>query len=96
MDIVFLLVPLSVVLVFAIAVMFWWSVHTGQFDDLERQGRTVVDDIDTPPSGAAASAAPAPVSGSSSASASAAGSGDRTPTASSSHPAGPGGRAPPG
>ena len=48
MDIVYLLVPLSVVLVFAIVVMFWWSVHNGQFDDIERHGRSVIDDTDTP------------------------------------------------
>ena len=48
MDIVYLLVPLSVVLVFAIVVMFWWSVHNGQFDDIERHGRSVVDDPDAP------------------------------------------------
>lgn len=47
MEIVYLLVPMSVVLVFLIVAVFWWSVHTGQFDDLDRHGRTVVDDIDT-------------------------------------------------
>ena len=47
-----MLVPLSVVLVLAIVVVFWWSVSSGQFDDLERHGRSVVDDDDTPDSSA--------------------------------------------
>lgn len=46
MDIVWLLVPLSVVLVFAIVAVFWWSVESGQFEDLERHGDTVLDDDD--------------------------------------------------
>lgn len=44
MDIVYLLVPLSVVLVFLIVAVFWWSVQSGQFDDLERHGESVLDD----------------------------------------------------
>jgi cbb3-type cytochrome oxidase maturation protein len=38
MEILYLLIPLSVVLVFAIAIAFWWSVKSGQFDDLEGPG----------------------------------------------------------
>lgn len=30
-----ILIPLSVVLVFIIGVVFWWSVRSGQYDDLE-------------------------------------------------------------
>ncbi len=48
MDIVWLLVPLSVVLVFAIVVVFWWSVESGQFEDLERHGDGVLEDDDRP------------------------------------------------
>ena len=44
MDIVYLLVPLSVVLVFLIVAVFWWSVQSGQFDDLERHGQSVLDE----------------------------------------------------
>ena len=46
MDIVFLLVPLSVVLVFLIMLVFWWSVHSGQFEDLEQQGERILSDQD--------------------------------------------------
>ncbi|QEL64293.1 cytochrome oxidase maturation protein [Oryzomicrobium terrae] len=35
MESLYLLIPLSVVLVFLIAVVFWWSVKSGQFEDLE-------------------------------------------------------------
>jgi cbb3-type cytochrome oxidase maturation protein len=31
----YLLIPLSVALVFVIGVWFWWSLRTGQYDDLE-------------------------------------------------------------
>jgi cbb3-type cytochrome oxidase maturation protein len=31
----YILVPLSIALVFVIAGIFWWSVRSGQFDDLE-------------------------------------------------------------
>ncbi|MGH7290029.1 MAG: cbb3-type cytochrome oxidase assembly protein CcoS, partial [Myxococcota bacterium] len=35
MDIVFLLVPLSLVLAVLIGCVFWWALASGQFDDLE-------------------------------------------------------------
>jgi cbb3-type cytochrome oxidase maturation protein len=45
MEILYLLIPVSVALVFAIAVAFWWSVRNGQFDDLEGPGfRVLMDD----------------------------------------------------
>lgn len=45
MDILYLLVPISVVLVFAIGAAFWWSVRSGQFDDLEGPSyRILLDD----------------------------------------------------
>ena len=50
MEILYLLIPVSVVLVFAIAVAFWWSVRNGQFDDLEGPGFRVLMDDDQPPS----------------------------------------------
>ena len=49
MEVVYLLVPVSVVLVFGIAVAFWWSVKSGQFDDLEGSSmRILIDDEDEP------------------------------------------------
>ncbi|MCE1239299.1 MAG: cbb3-type cytochrome oxidase assembly protein CcoS [Azonexaceae bacterium] len=49
MESVYLLVPVSVVLVFGIAVAFWWSVRSGQFDDLEGPGFKVLMDDDERP-----------------------------------------------
>jgi cbb3-type cytochrome oxidase maturation protein len=46
MDILILLIPLSVGLVLAIAAGFWWSVKSGQFDDLEGPAHRILDDDD--------------------------------------------------
>ncbi|MFC4486796.1 cbb3-type cytochrome oxidase assembly protein CcoS [Tepidiphilus baoligensis] len=35
MESLYILIPLSVVLVFVIGLVFWWSVRSGQFDDLQ-------------------------------------------------------------
>ena len=48
MEILYLLIPISVVLVFAIAIAFWWSVKSGQFDDLEGPGFKLLMDDDGP------------------------------------------------
>ena len=48
MESLYLLIPISVVLVFVIGVLFWWSVRSGQFDDLEGPGFRVVSDDDDP------------------------------------------------
>jgi len=48
MDIVYLLIPLSVALVFLIGAAFWWSVKSGQFDDLDGPAHRVVADDDRP------------------------------------------------
>lgn len=49
MEILYLLIPLSVALVFAIGVVFWWAVASGQFDDLEGPAHRVLMDDDRPP-----------------------------------------------
>lgn len=48
MDILYLLIPLSVVLVLAIGVFFWFAVSGGQFEDLDREGEKVVHDREEP------------------------------------------------
>lgn len=50
MEILYILIPLSVVLVFLIGVVFWWSVRSGQFDDLEGPAYRVLMDDDKPKS----------------------------------------------
>lgn len=47
MDILYLLIPLSVLLVFAIGALFWWAVGSGQFEDLEGPAHRVVADNDS-------------------------------------------------
>ena len=48
MDILYLLVPLSVVLVFVIGALFWWAVRSGQFDDMEGPAHRILMDDDSP------------------------------------------------
>jgi cbb3-type cytochrome oxidase maturation protein len=48
MDILFLLIPLSSVLVLAIVGVFAWALWRGQFDDLEREGERILDDAQPP------------------------------------------------
>ncbi|MDQ7744189.1 MULTISPECIES: cbb3-type cytochrome oxidase assembly protein CcoS [Hydrogenophaga] len=42
MDILYLLIPVSIVLVFAIIGVFWWALHAGQFDNVEREGERIL------------------------------------------------------
>ena len=49
MEILYLLIPLSVVLAFLIGVAFWWSVRSGQFDDLEGPSHRILQDNDDAP-----------------------------------------------
>ena len=44
MDILFLLIPFSVVLVLMILIGLWWAVDRGQFDDVEPEGRRILHD----------------------------------------------------
>ena len=44
MDVLFLLVPLSVVLVFALMAVFAWALQSSQFDDLQREGARILED----------------------------------------------------
>ena len=48
MESIYLLIPVSVILVFLIALAFWWSVRSGQFDDLEGPGFRILMDDDQP------------------------------------------------
>jgi cbb3-type cytochrome oxidase maturation protein len=51
MESLYLLVPLSVALVFVIGWAFWHALRSGQFDDLERPGHDILADDDRPKSG---------------------------------------------
>lgn len=41
MDILYLLIPLSVALVFLILGVFAWALQAGQFDDLDREAERI-------------------------------------------------------
>jgi len=50
MSSLYILVPLSVLLVFVIGIIFWWSVRSGQYDDMEGPAyRMLLDDRDPEP-----------------------------------------------
>jgi cbb3-type cytochrome oxidase maturation protein len=48
MESLYLLVPLSLALVFLIGYLFWRALYGGQFDDLEKPGVDVLMDDDSP------------------------------------------------
>ncbi len=48
MEILYLLIPLSVVLVFLIGALFWWSLKSGQYEDLDGPGFRILTDDDRP------------------------------------------------
>jgi cbb3-type cytochrome oxidase maturation protein len=43
MESLYLLVPLSVALVFVIGIVFWLALQGGQFDDLDGPAHSVLD-----------------------------------------------------
>jgi cbb3-type cytochrome oxidase maturation protein len=47
MESLYLLIPLSIVLTFAIGVIFWWATRSGQFDDLEGPAHRILMDDDS-------------------------------------------------
>ncbi|MBS0319148.1 MAG: cbb3-type cytochrome oxidase assembly protein CcoS [Proteobacteria bacterium] len=49
MDILYLLIPLSLVLAVLIGAAFAWSVRNGQFDDLEGPAHRILADDDNVP-----------------------------------------------
>lgn len=48
METLFLLIPVSLVLVGAVAAVFWWAIRSGQYDDLDRPAQSVLLDDDNP------------------------------------------------
>ncbi|MFZ6861293.1 cbb3-type cytochrome oxidase assembly protein CcoS [Undibacterium sp. Ji67W] len=45
MDILYLLIPLSLILVFAIGGVFWWAINNRQFEELDQEGQRILDDV---------------------------------------------------
>ena len=48
MEIIYLLIPLSVILVGVIVWVFLWAIRSGQFDDLEGPAHRILMDDDSP------------------------------------------------
>jgi cbb3-type cytochrome oxidase maturation protein len=44
MEILYFLVPFSVVLIFFILAGIWWAIHSGQFEDVEQEGERILKD----------------------------------------------------
>lgn len=44
MDILYLLIPLSVVLVLLILGGLWWAIYSGQFEAVEQEGLRILQD----------------------------------------------------
>jgi cbb3-type cytochrome oxidase maturation protein len=47
MEILYLLVPLSILLVFGIGAVFWWALNHRQFEELDQVGQSIIDDKDS-------------------------------------------------
>lgn len=60
MESLYLLLPLSVLLVLALIGLFAWALHAGQFDDLEREGLRVLEDDDESSDSEASGVVPLP------------------------------------
>lgn len=48
MDSIFLLVPIVILFVAGAVKLFFWAVNSGQYDDLETEGRRILFDDDAP------------------------------------------------
>jgi len=44
MDILYLLIPLSVVLMLVLLAVFGWAVNDGQLESLDREGQRILED----------------------------------------------------
>lgn len=44
MDILYLLIPLSVILVFFILAGLGWAIYRGQFEDIDSEGERILRD----------------------------------------------------
>jgi cbb3-type cytochrome oxidase maturation protein len=46
MSIIYVLIPIAILLVIIAIVVFFWAVKSNQFEDLERQGYSILFDDD--------------------------------------------------
>ena len=48
MEVLFLLIPMAIIIAFVIAIVFFWSVKSGQFDDMQGPAHSIIMDDDSP------------------------------------------------
>ena len=48
MESLYLLIPLAIIIAFVIAILFFWSVKSGQFDDMQGAAHSILMDDDLP------------------------------------------------
>jgi len=48
MDIIYLLIPIALFLAVLVAAVFFWSIRSGQFDDMEGPAHRILMDDDRP------------------------------------------------
>ena len=46
MSVIYVLIPLAIIIVAIALAIFFWAVKSNQFDDLERQGHSILFDDD--------------------------------------------------
>ena len=49
MSIIYVLIPIAIIIVAVAIVIFFWAVKTNQFEDLDRQGYSILFDDDLAP-----------------------------------------------
>jgi cbb3-type cytochrome oxidase maturation protein len=49
MNIIYVLIPIAIIIVAVAIVAFFWAVKSNQFEDLERQGHSILFDDDVKP-----------------------------------------------
>ncbi len=49
LESLFLLLPISILFVLLIGVALWWAVFSGQFEDLDAAGKSILLDDDSTP-----------------------------------------------
>ena len=49
MNVIYVLIPIAIIIVALAIVIFFWAVKANQFEDLERQGSSILFDDDVTP-----------------------------------------------
>lgn len=47
MEILYLLLPISLILVVMIGAVFWWAIFSGQLEDTDKAARSILEDNDS-------------------------------------------------